>query len=813
MDQALNEMEEHGAGIADILDSPENSDQLTNLEDKYIGARKRFYNEMQPVWDYYSKTYGDPGALDPNLRQKTFQNSVDLGNDEDIARAKAAGVPVFAHGGNADHVGHALHRMGFASGGNLRGLAEGGSSEDESSMSRIVRWAASHVHPNAAEDVARTTRAVVEPFYGQDPQGKIRFLGGYGSEGMDPSLFHPEVTDSLRSSLSHLKNWVEGGKFFDPVPMDKRLSDLKDASQKELYIQPPKTFGEHVEEHAGDVLPIPGLAGEKAAGTIGKLAEELPSRGMSELLGLMNFTPAEHYGQTAITVAPGFAALDTLMSKKPEAAPSAMAPEDLVHRSVPHDFSEENQVGPYNPQGLAGGGRVEDLVRLLSKLVPKDQKFVESNSREYLGKLANANWGSNLTPEEARTLSQMANYPRAGQIPNHPLLVDQDLYRGLRLLPGRDLNLIHSEAQAFSPFPNDYHYKIYPDSNPHGYRPLLLNLKPNESNYLVPNPFAGEDEYMLPPNSPLRLLSSKGILRIVEQPGPVSGGAEENIFTDPRESNDESAAPHFEEHAGGGEVISKLSEILGHKQSLDEALSRLQAYLDKPSLDTATRENLQTEYLKGVAAHHTALDQPGPESLEALRQHVENFNRLTAPHETIGPAYQSPAPYTQRQPAGLQFGTTGPLVEQQKKDSSKFVLSGEGLSEPFLAPTTQMKPTNPIDQGKVTNMMEQLKAGQDMPPVLIDKTGNILDGNHRVEAANRLGIQYVPTLQITGGEDVPAGLDIADRALGRAKGGALAGFKKRHYGDRALYTTVPGTSGVDSGGGTGGGAGAGAGGP
>jgi ParB-like chromosome segregation protein Spo0J len=68
-------------------------------------------------------------------------------------------------------------------------------------------------------------------------------------------------------------------------------------------------------------------------------------------------------------------------------------------------------------------------------------------------------------------------------------------------------------------------------------------------------------------------------------------------------------------------------------------------------------------------------------------------------------------------------------------------------------PTTKLKPFpgNPRrhPQSQISNLMRSIKNGW-TNPILVDETNTILCGHGRLEAANRLGIEHVPTLTICG---------------------------------------------------------------
>jgi len=54
--------------------------------------------------------------------------------------------------------------------------------------------------------------------------------------------------------------------------------------------------------------------------------------------------------------------------------------------------------------------------------------------------------------------------------------------------------------------------------------------------------------------------------------------------------------------------------------------------------------------------------------------------------------------------------------------------------------------TEEVDEDKVEAIVSALKNGVELPPLLIDYDGGILDGHHRWEAANRLGVEKIPVV-------------------------------------------------------------------
>jgi hypothetical protein len=84
-----------------------------NMHYNWEQASREAGESMRPLWDWYEQTYKAPPEQNP-LRKKTFENAIDMTNPDDLARVKAAGVPVWKHGGPVDHLRHALHHLGYS---------------------------------------------------------------------------------------------------------------------------------------------------------------------------------------------------------------------------------------------------------------------------------------------------------------------------------------------------------------------------------------------------------------------------------------------------------------------------------------------------------------------------------------------------------------------------------------------------------------------------------------------------------------------------------------------------------------------------
>jgi len=71
---------------------------------------------------------------------------------------------------------------------------------------------------------------------------------------------------------------------------------------------------------------------------------------------------------------------------------------------------------------------------------------------------------------------------------------------------------------------------------------------------------------------------------------------------------------------------------------------------------------------------------------------------------------------------------------------------GTRFSKIVDIPVKKIHPTEKTDLGNVTQMVETIKAGEALPPLLLDGGYGILDGHHRLEAAKKLKLKTVPCI-------------------------------------------------------------------
>ena len=72
-------------------------------------------------------------------------------------------------------------------------------------------------------------------------------------------------------------------------------------------------------------------------------------------------------------------------------------------------------------------------------------------------------------------------------------------------------------------------------------------------------------------------------------------------------------------------------------------------------------------------------------------------------------------------------------------------------------------PEGMASEEDVIKMMNFLKAGGKLPPILISKSGYLIDGRHRLEAYKRLGYNKIPVIKGIN----PSASSIVDRKTGK----------------------------------------------
>lgn len=71
-----------------------------------------------------------------------------------------------------------------------------------------------------------------------------------------------------------------------------------------------------------------------------------------------------------------------------------------------------------------------------------------------------------------------------------------------------------------------------------------------------------------------------------------------------------------------------------------------------------------------------------------------------------------------------------------------------GISNPQEVRVDEINPTEGIAQDAVDILIKQMNEGGSFTPIVVDETGNIVDGHHRLEAAKQMGIDRVPVQRL-----------------------------------------------------------------
>lgn len=96
-----------------------------------------------------------------------------------------------------------------------------------------------------------------------------------------------------------------------------------------------------------------------------------------------------------------------------------------------------------------------------------------------------------------------------------------------------------------------------------------------------------------------------------------------------------------------------------------------------------------------------------------------------------------------------KYETNSDLIRKQKslwldnygQEMGRFFENAE-----FKTNDRKIYGTESIKEWKVRNIMEKIKEGEDLPPILLDYDFGILDGHHRWEAAKRLKVKTIPVI-------------------------------------------------------------------
>lgn len=398
---------------ADTLRSKDYQNNKFNFDQ----SMKELQQLIQPVYESYRNAFGPEAMPEDPYRQKTFENAIDLSDQQKIEQAKAAGVPVWRTGGSVDefdHVGHAVHRLSFKKGGKVRKPVkkdEGGpvphsgrlddlAVEPELHDQDLSSSLASLSHAlSFSPDLQRLGTGIAKQFYGLDKDGHVVLGGRAWTEGQGgtPMALLDQIS-SAPGSVIHIGNLLKNlaekvgsssmgieGPAVDkiqkmvspdmPVPdwatnASSRLEDLDRHVAATTGVKPAQGLKQNAEDMAAMmVTPIPMSGAVKEANAARRALEFVaPVRpplsrlpvdagilgGVNDLV--QNLTPQEHAD-----------------GGQPEAPPQPEAPtEDSLLSDMLQRRMFLRQTPPPMPTNLpmAGGGEVaEGLMRLLTKLL------------------------------------------------------------------------------------------------------------------------------------------------------------------------------------------------------------------------------------------------------------------------------------------------------------------------------------------------------------------------------------------------------------------------------------------------------------
>ena len=136
-------------------------------------------------------------------------------------------------------------------------------------------------------------------------------------------------------------------------------------------------------------------------------------------------------------------------------------------------------------------------------------------------------------------------------------------------------------------------------------------------------------------------------------------------------------------------------------------------------------------------------------------------------------------------PAFGAYGYTDDILRRERGSfAGNFGLDyGQKLAPSFeFVPIKNLKVTEKVVDAKVRSLMDAIKESgntldNQIPPVIVDSNGNVLDGHHRIEAARRLGYEQVPVIEKF---DIQNGPQLGDEYAdgGKVVKGAGKVFKK-----------------------------------
>jgi hypothetical protein len=95
-----------------------------------------------------------------------------------------------------------------------------------------------------------------------------------------------------------------------------------------------------------------------------------------------------------------------------------------------------------------------------------------------------------------------------------------------------------------------------------------------------------------------------------------------------------------------------------------------------------------------------------------------------------------------------KYNTNRDLIRKQKSTYTDYYGQEFGKSFKFHEnyPIEEIHGTETTDPDAVNEIVNAIKEGEELPPILIEDGGGILDGHHRFEAAKKLGLKTVPVI-------------------------------------------------------------------
>lgn len=301
--------------------------------------------------------------------------------DQVMQRAgKGPGMPVTEH----------------AEGGRIS-AQEGG--EQRTALGSIADWVRSrennplinigqHIDPEQnkqeGELLIRAIKSLGSQVYGLDESGKPAFLGGTHpitiGHGISVGGYAPKMIDQLLPLIGGAQNWYEKhtsspglsdlvtgegpGTHTYGQRAEERMAELDKQLNAQMGLGEARTLPEHIAEHAGDILPIPGMAEE------GPLAKILGPLGASHPAEWWKFSTL----MAPISGGGSYLEQEATGKGKPAAPPSpgSMEPEDIVHSA--------SQRGPGSPEDPTIG---LDMQREIGE--PAYQDFLNKQQQQRLG--------------------------------------------------------------------------------------------------------------------------------------------------------------------------------------------------------------------------------------------------------------------------------------------------------------------------------------------------------------------------------------------------------------------------------------------